>query len=244
MPILYLVVGAVGALIGLILRRFIGLRWWIAPLAFIGAAWAFFFSSIWWKRRLHTGKLSTELLCAIDPRRGRARRRQEHIDRLMSSGIPMLGFDGIEDDPMIGGMSWSSDGVQRVTVRYSEERQTRVTDAFQAWDDAGQTNARALLENHRMSRLLTEVQSLQERTALLERARIGNDEPEWVATTLTIDGEELPASQISSDGVTAAYVRSGRYWISVLAPADAPLPALHALDGAERRRLAEESPTF
>lgn len=238
-PMLYLVVGAVGALIGLALRRLTGLRWWIAPLALVGAAWTFFFSSIWWKPRLHSTRLSTELLSIIDPRRGGMRRRQEHIARLMDSDLPMLGFNGLERGPTIGGMSWSGDGLHQVTIRYSDEFQIQITDATHAWEDAGQTSARELLESSRMNRILDGADTPEERNALLDRANIGDTELEWSETVLDVGGEKLPASQTTSDGLTAAYARLGGCWISVLAPTRSERPALRALDDGERKRLAE-----
>lgn len=237
MPLLYFVVGSIGVLLGAVLRRLTGLRWWIPPLALLGAAWLYFLSSIWWRPRRHTTRLSTELLSAVAPQRGEARRRREHAARLLASGFPFLGFEGDPHDAWIGGSSWSSDGVQQITTQHADGRTITVTDAALAGEDMGRAEAHDQLFTLHPDAHAPAMSAQDGRGTILGGAGLDLEKPAWIEAELVIDGRSIPAYRAYAFGGTAWYARHGPHWVTIVVPGEMPVPALRRLDAKERDRV-------
>lgn len=205
----------------------------------LAAAWAFFLSSIWWRRVPPVGRLRTELLVAIAPERGLRRFREEQRARLLASPLPMYGLEGAADPPSLAGHGGDGEGIREISVGHPGGAWI-CTYSASAY---GEHLVRECVESELAARRPT----AQEVTgtgadghALFVAACAEAEAAPWESGSLRIDGSEKPAMRKSVFGLAATYARMGEAWVAAIAaPGDASFPALVALGAAQREAAVD-----
>ena len=250
-PLFYIILFALGSVVGIILHLTLDFSWWIIPVILVVLAWLWFFSTIWFGRGPQHGvPLRDELLAVFKPEEAHARTQTRMRAEINSSQLRFFG--PIRLQHMTPDLGWSGSGgiIESISLTFVEH--ATVADHVQVLcivqtlqRQAGEESVRQEVRSHIMSEALKQVhetshpieseEEYQARyEAIVPESLRGAENLRWSSTEMIIDADRIAAHTTTSHGLRFTYGKFDDEWVLVT-------EQLEAWPGADRVMLAEIS---
>jgi hypothetical protein len=228
-PRTYLLGAGVGVSLGIVLDVLFGWPWWLVAAAFLIAVWLVFMSSALWGVRPHGlgHDLGTELLDAVSPARGRARRDRQVELLIRSPPFPLYGLPtSWTGGRFVGGYGGGDKArlVSNIELGHGDPTtasspELRVQTAIPDNPEQLELDDLARSLDHTATRPPPDLQP--EAFARWEAERCRGEaptaEPNWAHLSIAVDGRPVRFHYLSQGDSWVARARAGDIWVTLSA---------------------------